>query len=89
MRIIKCHSGRSRAHLAVSTEQVSFQTSEGAVVKIDFTFHYGPLWQPVRLSDHVALIAIPRAQLITSFLPSLVSCNESITESFHGLNFRG
>ena len=37
--IMKDYSGRSRAHLAVSTEQVSFQTSEGA---IDFTFHYGP-----------------------------------------------
>ena len=45
--ITKDYSGRSRAHLAVSTERVSFRTSEGAVVKIDFTFHYGPLWQPV------------------------------------------
>ena len=30
--ITKVVSGRSRAHLAVSTEQLLFQTSEGAVV---------------------------------------------------------
>ena len=30
--IMKDYSGRSRAHLAVSTERVLFQTSEGAVV---------------------------------------------------------
>ena len=47
--ITKDYSRQSRAHLAVSTERVLFQTSEGAVVKINFTFHYGPLWQPVRL----------------------------------------
>ena len=45
--ITKDYSERSRAHLTVSNERVSFRTSEGAVVKIDFTFHYGPLWQPV------------------------------------------
>ena len=43
--IMKDYSGRSRAHLVVSTERVSFQTSESAVVQIDFTFPYGPQWQ--------------------------------------------
>ena len=45
--IIKCHSGRSRAHLAVSTEQVFVPKQQGLFVQIDFTFYNGPLWQPV------------------------------------------
>ena len=67
--VMGAHSGRSRAHLAVSTEQVLFQTSEGVVVKIEFAFYHGPQWQPVWLRHHVALIAwsrIANYQLPTS-----------------------
>ena len=49
--IMKEYSRWPRAHLAVSTERVSFQTSEGAIVKIDFTFCYGPLWQPCKITS--------------------------------------
>lgn len=36
---IKCHSGQSRVHLAVSIEQVLFQTGEIASVKLISRFH--------------------------------------------------
>ena len=69
--ITKDYSGQSGALLTVSTERVSFQTSEGAIVKIDFTM--GLYGSPYDYIIHVALIAIPRTSLISSFQPSLVS----------------
>ena len=69
--ITKDYSGRSRAHLAVSTERVLFRTSEGAVVKIDFTFHYGPQWHPIRLCHSRSTNCYPCAPLIISFQPPL------------------
>ena len=33
LRVIKCHSGRSRAHLTVSTERVLFQTNKSCLCK--------------------------------------------------------
>ena len=39
LRVIKCHSGRSRAHLTVSTERVLFQTNEVSISP----FTMGPL----------------------------------------------
>ena len=59
----------SRAHLSVSTERVSFRTSEGAVVWINFTFHYGSQWQPIWLWHHIALIAIPHVSDLRKFSP--------------------
>ena len=49
------YSCPSTTHLAVSTERV--RVKQGLFLKIDFTFHYGPLWQSYGYVIHVALIA--------------------------------
>ena len=72
-RAIKCHSCRSRAHLAVSTEQVSFQTNESCLCKSISPFTMGLYGSPYDYVIHVAIIASSRVPLITSFQPPLCS----------------
>ena len=59
LHIIKCHSGRFRAHLAVITEQVSFQTNEGCLCKLTMGLYGRPY-------NYVALIATLYVSLITT-----------------------
>ena len=54
--IMKDYGGRSRVHLTVPNERVSFRTSKGAVVKIDFTFHYSIL-HPLKVKNVPGTIA--------------------------------
>ena len=64
LRVIKCHSGRSRAHLAVSTERVSSQTNESCLCKSSWPFTMGLYGSQY---DYVI-----RVSLITSFQPTCV-----------------
>ena len=57
----KGYSGWTRAHLPVIPESVLSQTNESCLCKFDFTFHYGPLGQPV---IHIPLITTLRISLI-------------------------
>ena len=71
----KSYSSQSRAHLAVSTEQVSSQTNKSCLCKSSWPFTislYGSQYDHV---IHVALITIPCVSLITSFQPPLHVCN--------------
>ena len=52
----KGYSGWTRAHLPVIPESVLSQTNESCLCKFDFTFHYGPLGQPVCYIIHISLI---------------------------------
>ena len=58
LRVIKCYSSRSRAHLTVFTERVLFQTNKSCLCKSISPFtigHYGSR------RHHVALIAASHA----------------------------
>ena len=61
--IIKCHSDRSRAHLAVSAEWVLFQTNESCLRKLSSPFTMGLYGSLYNCVIHVSLI--------TSFQPPL------------------
>ena len=67
----KYHSRRSRAHLAVSTERVLFQTNTGCLCKSISPFTMGLYGSPYDYVIHVALIATSHVSLIISFRPPL------------------
>ena len=69
--IRKSYSGRSRAHLAASTEWVSSQTNESCLCKSISPFTVGLYGSPCDYVIHVGLIATSHVSLITSFQPPL------------------
>lgn len=74
---IKCHSGQSRVHLAVSIEQVLFQTGEIASVKLISRFHLDLNGSPHWLSSHSTISHAQHYFLATNWAQAqrgLVSC---------------
>ena len=85
----KCHSCRSRAHLSVSTEQVSSQTNESCLCKSISPFTMGLYGSPYDYVIHVAIIATSCIPLITSFQPPLPGvCVEGKREEEGGCLWR-
>ena len=70
-KILHAYSGRSRAHLTVSTEWVSSQTNKSCLCKSSSPFTMGLYGSPYDYVIHVAIIATLRIALITSFQPPL------------------
>ena len=71
LRVIKCHSGQSRAHLTVPTERVLFQANESCLCKSIWPFTTGIYGSPYDYVIPVALVATSRVTNITSFQPPL------------------
>ena len=65
--VIKCRSGRSRAHLVVSTDRVSFW----GCCRINCKFYISLAMHLIGSPHDYVLIVILRTSLITSFQPPL------------------
>ena len=78
VNIIKCHGRQSRAHLAVSTERVSFRTKNGCLWKPILHFTMGLYSSLHDYIIHITLIATSRISLITSFQHPLSCSSHSV-----------
>ena len=69
LHVIKCHSGRSRAHLMVSTERVFEQTRAVCANRFHLLLWASIAARMIKSSRSTNIIATLSASLITSFRP--------------------